>query len=248
VNRFARTKQLLGREGFERLARARVAVFGLGAVGSYAVEALARAGVGHLRLVDFDEVNASNINRQLYALSSTVGRPKVDVARERVLDINPECVVDARRVFVDGTTLPGLLEGPLDAVVDAIDSVAPKIHLLREAFTRGLFVVSSMGAATRLDPSAVTVVDISQTRVCPLARFIRKRLHRFGIAQGVRCVFSPEPPRNKLPAVEEDVEVTPQTRGRKRRPIGSISYVTGVFGLYAAGEVIRHVLGMGSGA
>jgi len=242
-DRFNRTEQLIGKESLARLKHARVAVFGLGAVGSYAVEALARAGVGHLRLVDCDCVRPSNINRQLYALESTLNKPKTEVARARVLDINPDCTVEALQVFAAKSTLPKLLAKPLDAVVDAIDSVSPKVELIAAATRCGIPVVSSMGAATRMDPTAIRLGDISETDVCPLARFVRKRLRRNGIASGVRCIFSIEDPRNKsAPVGKEENEEPSFSQGRKRRPIGSLSYITGIFGLLAASEVIKMIL------
>jgi len=240
MTQFARLEQLLGRENTAKLQSARVGVFGMGAVGSYAVEALARAGVGYLRLVDFDRVQQSNLNRQLFALNSTVGEFKVDLARQRVLDINPECRVDARRTFIDEKSVAELLESPLDVVIDAIDSVSSKVWLLKGAVDRELFTICSMGAAGRLDAGEVTVGDLAETHSCPLARIIRKRLHRHGIYTGIHCVYSPEPALNKQPAPAEDYEAP--TRGRQRTPIGSISYVTGTFGLRAAGEAIRYVL------
>ena len=238
--RFARTVQLVGEEKMERLRGARVAVCGLGAVGSYAVEALARAGVGYLRLVDFDTVSTVNINRQLFALDSTVGALKVEVAGDRVRDINPACEIDLRPTFIDGASLPEILSEDIDVVVDAIDSVSSKVSLLEGAFRRGLHTVSSMGAAARLDVSAIHVTDISKSYNCPLARTIRRRLHRKGISKGIRCVFSPEQAYNKLPPVmEEEVNFE---RGRERAPLGSISFVTGIFGLKAASEAIHHIM------
>jgi tRNA A37 threonylcarbamoyladenosine dehydratase len=246
-DRFTRTEQLIGKEALARLKHARVAVFGLGAVGSYAVEALTRAGIGYLRLVDCDCIRPSNMNRQLYALESTLNRPKAEVARERVLDINPDCKVDAWQMFVAKKTLEHLLAKPLDAVVDAIDSATPKVELLVAAVHSGIPVVSSMGAATRLDASAIRLGDLSETDVCPLARFVRKRLRRRGITSGIRCVFSIEEPRNKNAPIEEGGEEEPAfLRGRKRRPIGSLSYLTGIFGLLTAGEVLKMILGLES--
>ena len=238
--RFARTAQLVGEEKMERLRGARVAVCGLGAVGSYAVEALARAGVGYLRLVDFDTVDTVNINRQLYALDSTVGTLKVEVAGERVRDINPSCETDLRPTFIDDASIPELLGGDVDVVVDAIDSVSSKVNLLEGAFRRGLHTVSSMGAAARLDVSAIHVTDISESYNCPLARTIRQRLRRRGIDRGIRCVFSPEQAYNKLPPVVR--EEPRASRGRERAPLGSISFVTGIFGLKAASAAIHHIL------
>lgn len=237
---FSRTEQLIGKEALECLRAARVAVFGLGAVGSYAVEALARAGVGYLRLVDCDCVRLSNLNRQLYALESTLNKPKAEVARERVLDINPECMVDARQEFVSKKTIGKLLAKPLDVLVDAIDSLTPKVELVAAAVQAGLPIVSCMGAATRMDPAAIRLGDISETDVCPLARLVRKRLRRKGITTGIRCVFSIEEPRNKTAPLGDDESSFSQ--GRIRRPIGSFSYMTGIFGLLAAGEVIKMIL------
>lgn len=237
TGRFSRTEQLIGKEAFAKLKHARVAVFGLGAVGSYAVEALARAGVGYLRLVDCDCIRPSNMNRQLYALESTLNRPKAEVARERVLDINPDCMIDALQAFVMKKTLDQLLSKPLDAIVDAIDSVSPKVELIAAAVRTGLPVISSMGAATRMDPTAIRLGDISETDVCPLARFVRKRLRRRGISRGVRCIFSVEEPANTAGPVDGEEESFHQ--GRLRRPIGSLSYITGIFGLLSAYEVIK---------
>ena len=244
--RFARTMQLIGEEGLERLQGATVAVFGLGAVGSYVVEALARAGVGSLVLFDHDTVSASNINRQLLALESTIGLPKAEVAKARVLDINPACKVEARMVFVDGENVAGLLEPRFDAVVDAIDGVNSKVNLIVAAREKGLPVVASMGAAAKLDPSKIKAADISKSFMCPLAQIIRKRLRRRGVTSGVRCVFSTECAQNKNePVIEEAPEQG--VSGRPRAPIGSISYLTGMFGLFVASEVVRILLeGLGS--
>lgn len=239
--RFARTMQLIGEDGLARLQGATVAVFGLGAVGSYVVEALARAGVGRLVLFDHDTVSLSNINRQLFALQSTVGRHKADVAKARVLDINPECRVDARIQFVDGENVAGLMDQSFDVVVDAIDGVNSKVNLIVAAREAGLPVVASMGAAAKLDPSRIKAADISKSYMCPLAQIIRKRLRRRGVTSGVRCVFSTEAAQNKNePVIEEAPEQG--VSGRPRAPIGSISYLTGMFGLYVAGEVLRILL------
>jgi len=234
---FARTEQLLGAERLARLAAARVAVFGLGGVGSFALEALARAGVGHLRLVDYDCSNATNINRQLFALHSTLGQPKVAVAEARILDINPACQVDARQVFINGDSVRGLLEPELDVVVDAIDSLSSKVLLLESCVQLGLPVVSSMGAGGRLDGAQVLCDDLDQTRICPLARVVRQRLHRREIRTGIRCVFSVEPAQNTLPHDPQDAGEH-QGTGRPRTPIGTISYLPALFGLRVAQEVI----------
>ncbi len=238
---FARTMQLIGEDGLARLRGATVAVFGLGAVGSYVVEALARAGVGGLVLFDHDTVGLSNINRQLFALHSTVGLHKADVAAERVLDINPDCRVEPRIQFVDGDNVAGLMERRFDVVVDAIDGVNSKVNLIVASREAGLPVVASMGAAAKLDPSKIKASDISKSFMCPLAQIIRKRLRRRGVTTGVRCVFSTEAAQNKNePVIDEAPEQG--VSGRPRSPIGSISYLTGMFGLYVAGEVLRILL------
>ena len=247
MSRFARTEMLVGPEGLARLHRARVLVAGLGAVGSYAVEGLARAGIGHLRLADFDILQPSNINRQLYALESTLGRPKVEVAAERVRDIHPACDIDARRVFIDADTAPDLVAGGIDIVIDAIDSLNPKVALLRAAHRAGLRILSCMGAATRIDPLALRVGDISDTMHCPLARLVRKRLRREGVVSGIRCVYSVEPPRETA-APPEGADPAPPgfefRRGRARRPLGSLSTLTGMFGLIAATEAVLWLAGL----
>lgn len=234
MERFCRVEQLLGTPALERLQKSRVAVFGLGAVGSYAVEALARVGIGALRLVDCDVIRISNFNRQLYALESTLHRPKTDVARERVLEINPHCVVDTKNVFVDHTNVQELLDGGWDVVVDAIDSLTPKVTLLAAAVQAGIPVVSSMGAATRRDPQYIRLADISATRYCPLARFVRKKLRQRGVTSGVWCVYSEEPAWRPPAHEAQNVETEAFERGRPRRTLGSLPFITGVFGLWTA--------------
>jgi tRNA A37 threonylcarbamoyladenosine dehydratase len=241
VNRFARLEQLVGIETAGRLKTARVAVFGLGAVGGFAVEALARAGVGHLCLVDFDTVQSTNINRQILALESTLGQLKTEAALQRVQQIHSDCRVDLRSAFVDAETVGGMLDPMPDAVIDAIDGVNSKVELLAAARRQGIFTVSSMGAACRLDPAFIRVADLSRTEVCPLARIMRRRLHRRGIYDGIRCVFSTEAPRPQQEA--SSVPVEPAARGRQRQPLGSISYMPAIFGMTAAAEVIRHLIG-----
>jgi len=241
MSAFIRTMQLLGPEAMRRLDDARVSVFGLGGVGSWAAEALARAGVGHLRLVDFDAVKESNINRQLYALHSTLGRYKTELACGRIRDINPRCDIDIRTEFVEGKTLPSLLEPRPDAIIDAIDSLSPKVRLIHAAASSGIAIVSSMGAAGRTDPSKIHIADIAQTQHCPLARFVRKKLHRLGIFTGVRCVYSTETARHTAAHASDD-EGPELVKGRKRQPLGSISYMPAIFGFMAAGETVRLLL------
>ncbi len=244
LERLVRTRLLLGDAACDRLVQARVVVVGLGAVGSYACEALARCGVGRLRLIDFDTVRPSNINRQLYALNSTIGLSKCALAAARVRDINPACEVEALPLFVEPGNLDAVLGDRPDAVIDAIDSLGPKIALLETAAKAGLFTVSSMGAATRLDFSQIRVGDISETDVCPLARRIRKNLKKRGVLSGIRCVFSTElvpTPALDLALDTAAADPEPHQRGRPRKPLGSVSFLTGIFGLIAAGEVVRHL-------
>lgn len=244
AERFVRTRLLLGDAACEALARAHVVVVGLGAVGSYACEALARCGVGRLRLVDFDTVRPSNINRQLYALGSTIGCRKADLAGARAGDINPACAVETLPLFVDPTNLDAVLGGRPDAVIDAIDSLAPKLALLEASVNAGLFTVSSMGAATRTDFTKIRVADLAETDVCPLARRIRKNLKKKGITSGIRCVYSTElvpKPAEELTLEAAAADQEPHQRGRPRKPLGSVSFLTGMFGLIAAREVVMRL-------
>lgn len=245
MDRFGRTRLLLGDAAMNRLTRAHVLVAGLGAVGSYAVEGLARAGVGCLTLVDCDVIQPSNINRQLFALESTLGAKKTDVAAQRVRDINPQCRVHAWHAFLDDDSLPEILDGRPDIVVDAIDGLNAKAATIAHARQRGIPVIASMGAATRTDPTAIRVADLSQTFGCPLARFLRKRLRKRGIERGVRCVFSIEPVPQRGDAEKPDVfgPLEIQQRGRPRHVLGSFSCVTGIFGLIAAREAIFQLIG-----
>ncbi len=238
---FARTTLLLGPEATERIARSAAVVVGLGAVGSFAVEALARAGVGRLRLVDVDIVQESNLNRQILALRSTLGLPKVEVASARVADIHPACRVETLRVFAHADTAARLLEGPPDVLVDCTDAVGPKVALLLAAVRAGVPVVSAMGAALRRDPGLVRIADLSETRICPLAHAVRKRLHQEGVRSGVRCVFSLErPARAVVPGTAEEQGLV---RGRTRTTLGSLCTIPGIFGLAAAGEALAVLAG-----
>lgn len=230
---FIRTAYLLGVSALECLANARVAVFGVGGVGGYVCEALARAGVGAMDLFDADTVSLSNINRQIVALHSTVGRPKVDVMAERIADINPDCRVTAHKVFY----LPeNADEYPLecyDYVVDAIDTVSAKIELAVRCHRGNIPMIASMGTGKKLDASLFSVVDISKTQGCPLARVMRRELRNRGITH-LKVLFSPEPP--SAPPI--DAPMPEQEDGRRAAP-GTLSYVPSVAGLLIAGQVIR---------
>ncbi len=243
MNQFARIEQLMGPKAMEKIKGARVAVFGLGAVGSFATEALARSGVGYLRLVDFDRVDASNINRQLFALNSTVGKEKATLARDRVRDINPGCQVEVHSSFVNAESLTDLLSDDLDVVVDAIDGLNSKVNLIFGAKNMGLGLVSSMGAGGRTDVSMIRTGDLFDSSVCPLARMVRQRLRRRGLAQGVTSVYSIEKPLNKQPFKEEDAGDALEGHGRARPPIGTIAWVPGCFGLTLASEAVKLIVG-----
>ena len=222
---YSRTELLLGKEGVERLRSAHVAVFGVGGVGGYAAEALARAGVGEITLVDSDRVSASNINRQLIALSSTVGMLKTEAMKQRIVDINPDIRVNSIPVFFDTGTDCIDLSG-FDYIIDAIDSTGPKLHLIKEAKRLGTRIISAMGAGGKLDPTRFRVADISKTSVCPLARLVRTELRKSGILHH-KVVFSDEPSVKRVQGY----------------PVGSLSFVPSVMGLILAGEVIKELSG-----
>ncbi|MCC8191378.1 MAG: tRNA threonylcarbamoyladenosine dehydratase [Planctomycetes bacterium] len=239
-----RTRLLLGEDALARLNRSTVCVLGLGAVGSQVVEALARSGVGGLRLVDFDRIQLSNLNRQLFALHSTLGRPKAEVAAERVRDINPAARVTAVRTFVDEESLPGLLADGPTLVVDAVDSLNPKVAIIAAASRQGIPVFSSLGAATRIDAGQVRFGRLFAARGCPLGRLVRKRLRRRGIADAdAWCVYSEEP-RNRQAVGAVQAEGGPEHRGRFRRTLGSLASMTGLFGLRLAHQVVLRLAGL----
>lgn len=233
LNEFSRTRMLLGDDAMARLAAARVAVFGVGGVGGYVVEALARSGVGALELIDDDTVSLTNINRQIIALHSTVGMPKVDAARARVLDICPQTQVIAHRVFFTPETAAQFDFTQYSYVVDAIDTVSGKIELAVRAHAAGVPILSCMGAGNKLDPTAFEVTDISKTSVDPLARVMRRELRRRGI-EHLTVVYSKEPARTPLPAPDVEAE-----KGKRRSVPASNAFVPAVAGLIAASKVIR---------
>ncbi len=232
---FERAEILIGAEGLARLAGSHVFLAGLGGVGSWCAEALARAGVGRLTLADMDQVAPSNINRQLPALLSTVGRNKTAVMGERIRDINPACDLRLLDIFLTPDNIPELLPADTDYVIDCIDSLNCKVALIVAARRRGLRVAASMGAGNRLDATRARVTDISQTRIDPLARLVRKRLRRQGVEDGVLCVWSDEPPRPPRPP--EHV-----SHGRARAVNGTIAYMPPLFGLLLAGVVVQALL------
>lgn len=239
LNEFSRTELLIGKEGMERLKNAKVAVFGVGGVGGYVVEALARSGVGTLELIDNDKVSLTNINRQIIAVHSTVGQYKVDVARERILDINPAAVVNTYKTFFLPETASEFNFYDYDYIVDAIDTVAGKIALIMQADRAHTPIISSMGAGNKLDATAFQVADIYATSVCPLAKVMRRELKKRGV-QKLKVVYSQEKPT--VPEKEIDVTSENDTGVIKRRVPGSVSFVPSVVGLIIAGEVIKDVL------
>ena len=229
---FSRTELLLGTEGVLRLKNARVAVFGVGGVGGFAVEALARAGIGTLDLIDKDDISVSNINRQIVATHSTVGKLKTDVAKDRILDINPNAVVNTFHTFYLPETADMFDFTQYDYIIDEIDTVTGKIQLIMEADKTGTPIISSMGAGNKLDASAFRVADIYKTNVCPLAKVMRRELKKRGIKK-LKVVYSEEQPL-KINAETQDI--------RKAVP-GSVSFVPSVAGLILAGEVIKDISG-----
>lgn len=240
MERFTRTRSLLGEEKFDILQRKTVTIVGLGAVGGYAAEGLARAGIGGLRLIDFDTIQTSNINRQILALDNSIGRLKVEVAKERIGLINPKCCVEALPLFAAEETLDEIFSPPPDILIDAIDSLNPKIQLLVGAHKRNITTFSSMGAALRTDPGKIKSGDIMNSSHCPLAKHVRNRLRRQGISGNIQCVYSTESVQFDYTGPEETDGPASiyEDRGRKRNVLGSLPTVTGIFGLILANAVI----------
>ena len=230
--RFERSALLLGNEGMERIFASRVAVFGVGGVGGHAAEALARAGVGEIHLIDADTVSVTNINRQAVALTSTVGRDKVEVMMQRIVDINPDARVVCHKLFYSPETAHLIDLSIFDYIIDAIDTVGAKLELITRADALGVRVISSMGAGNKLDPTRFEVSDIYKTSVCPLARVMRTELKKRGV-KSLKAVYSKEEP---IRAVVND--------GSKRHAPGSVSFVPSVVGLIIAGEVIKDIAGV----
>lgn len=248
LNQFSRTQLLLGKDGMEKLKNSRVAVFGVGGVGGYAVEALARSGVGALDLIDDDRVCLTNINRQIYATRKSVGKHKVDVAQERVNDINPDCVVRTYKTFYMPDTADQFDFSEYDYVIDAIDTVTGKLELVMRAQACGTPIISSMGAGNKMNPTAFEVTDLYKTSICPLAKVMRRECKKRGIKK-LKVVYSKEPPIRPL----EDMSIScrqhcicPPGAERKcteRRDIpGSTAFVPSVVGLIIAGEVIKDLI------
>lgn len=229
-----RTQLLVGKKGIEKLMAADVLVVGLGGVGSYAAEAIARAGVGNMTIIDGDFVDPTNRNRQLQALSSTHGLSKALLMEQRIKDINPDINLTTVKEFQTPEMMKVTLEKKYSYIIDAIDSISPKLHLIQTAYYNGRKIISSMGAGGKMDPTRVKVADISKTDICPLAQYVRKRLKYMGIYKGVNCVFSDE-----LPA-KYSIMRTDGTKFKKSA-YGTISYLPAVFGFTCASVAIRHI-------
>lgn len=241
LHQFSRNELAIGSEGVDLLKNTTVAILGIGGVGSFAAEACARSGVGKIILVDKDNVDITNINRQLVAYTSTVGRSKSEVMKERILDINPQCEVHDLHMFYTEETFEEFFSHNVDYVIDASDTIIYKIHLMKECLTRGVKIISSMGAANKTDPTRFKIADISKTHTDPLAKVIRSKLRKEGIYKGVPVVFSDESPI----IVREDVVETvgkPDAKIRKAKmPPSSNAFVPSVAGLVAASWVINDI-------
>ncbi len=247
LKEFSRTEMLIGKAALEKLNRSRVAVFGIGGVGSFAVEGLVRAGIGSFVLVDSDSVDLTNINRQIHATRKTLDKPKVEVMRDRILDINPRVEVAIHKTFYLPEKARALVKPDYDYIVDAVDTVTAKIDLVVNAKQLGIPVISSMGAGNKLDPMKFTIADIYETSVCPLARVMRRELRKRGI-KDLKVVYSREQPLKPLTTEDDGCEINaphecPDEPGDHRRRIpGSISFVTSVAGLLLAAGVVKDLI------
>lgn len=233
---FERTHILIGDEGIALLEKSHVFLAGMGGVGSYTAEALARMGIGEMTLVDHDVVSASNINRQMVALNSTIGQLKVEVMAKRINDINPACKVNIITDFLSPTTIPDVLTPEYDVVIDAIDSMSSKTQLMATAWRKKMPIFASMGAGGKLDPTLIRTGDIMDTSMCKLAKQLRGHLRRNGIGRGIKTVYSIESP---LPALPPEAVA----HGRPRAVNGTMSYMPSIFGLTLAGMVTNHIIG-----
>ncbi|ALS23188.1 MULTISPECIES: tRNA threonylcarbamoyladenosine dehydratase [Paenibacillus] len=243
LHQFSRTELAIGPEGLEVMKNSTVAVLGIGGVGSIAAEALARTGIGRVVMIDKDVVDITNINRQIHALMSTVGQPKAELMRDRILQINPECDAVALRMFYTEETYEKLFEYPLDYVIDASDTISYKIHLIKQCLQRKIPIISSMGAANKMDPTRFQVADISKTSVDPLARVIRHKLRKEGIKKGVKVVFSTEEPVK--PRVDVTQKIVPENAPdirKAKQPPASNSFVPPVVGLIMVSVVVKELL------
>ncbi len=242
LHQFSRNELAIGKEGIELLKNSTVAVLGIGGVGSFAAEALARSGVGRLVLVDKDDVDITNVNRQIHALLSTVGQQKVELMRDRVKEINPDCEVIALKMFYTEETYEQFFSYNLDYVIDASDTIMYKIHLMKECLKRNIKIISSMGAANKMDPTRFQIADISKTHTDPLAKVIRTKLRKEGITKGIPVVFSDESPIVIREDVRKEVGNDKAEIRKAKMPPSSNAFVPSVAGLIAASWVVRDIL------
>ncbi len=237
LNQFSRTELLIGKENLEKLKNSKIAIFGIGGVGSFVAEGLVRAGIENFILVDNDNVDITNLNRQLHALHSTVGKYKVDLMKERILDINPNAKVEVFKTFYMPDNKDNILDNTVTYIVDAIDTITAKIELALDAKALNIPIISSMGTGNKLDPTKFEISDISKTSVCPLAKVMRKKLRELGINK-YKVLYSKEEPIRLDEVVEREcLELT-----EKRQVPGSVSFVPSVAGLIIAGEVIKDII------
>jgi len=229
-----RTHLLLKDEAINKLSKAKVLVVGLGGVGAYAAEMLCRSGIGNLHIIDNDIISASNINRQLLALKSTIGKTKVQLMKERLLDINPELNLKAEEIYITFDILDKILDKDFDYIIDAIDTITPKVGLLEYAINNNIPIISSMGSGGKTNPALIQIADFGETYNDRLARTIRKRLHKRGVYNGFKVVFSPE---QSNPLAEKPIE----NESNKKTMLGTISYMPAMFGSFMAAEIIRNI-------
>ncbi|SFA94740.1 MULTISPECIES: ThiF family adenylyltransferase [unclassified Bacillus (in: firmicutes)] len=242
LHQFSRNELAIGKEGLDKMKGSTVAVLGIGGVGSFAAEALARSGVGRLILIDKDDVDITNVNRQVIALLSTVGRPKAELMKERIADINPDCEVIALKMFYTEETYEEIFGYNLDFVVDASDTISYKIHLMKQCLERKIPIISSMGAANKMDPTRFQIADISKTHMDPIAKVIRTRLRKEGIHKGIPVVFSDESPIVIREDVRKEVGKENAPIRKAKMPPSSNAFVPSVAGLIMASYVVRELL------
>jgi len=243
LHQFSRTELAIGADGLDKMKNSTVVVLGVGGVGAIAAEALARTGIGRIILIDKDVVDITNINRQVHALLSTVGQPKVDLMRDRIAAINPECEVITLKMFYTEETYEQLFVHDINYVIDASDTIIYKVHIIEQCLQRGIPIISSMGAANKMDPSRFRIADISKTHTDPIARVVRTKLRKNGIKKGVKVVFSDEEPIKPLEDVTQRIvpENAPEIRKAKQPP-ASNAFVPPVAGLIMVSEVVKDLL------
>jgi tRNA threonylcarbamoyladenosine dehydratase len=246
LHQFSRNELAIGKDGVALLKGKTVVVLGIGGVGSFAAEALARSGVGRLILIDKDVVDITNVNRQLIALLSTVGQPKVDIMKRRIEDINPECEVIDLKMFYTEETYEEIFEYDIDFVVDASDTISYKIHLIKECLNRKIPIISSMGAANKMDPTKLKIADISQTSYDPIAKVIRQRLRKDRIHKGVKVVYSDEKPVKIREEIRKEIAPENADIRKAKMPPSSNAFIPSISGLMMAGYVINELLRMGN--